>query len=161
METGGTKRGSAKETMQLPEDSKRERGQKPCGGRRRNGLPENGRTERSRERDRKKRRRSLRRFFRGVRRRRTRKKRAVCLLLLSAAVIYLMMIGAYSELFLSVREILETQAVLEHSMETGDGSDLFHISIRLKNGEIVFYRERTKWEETGTREAERIDNNRP
>lgn len=145
----------------MPEESKREREQKPCGGRRRSGFPGNGRTERSRERDRRKRRRSLRHFFRGVRRRRTRKKRAVCLLLLSAAVVYLMMIGAYSELFLSVREILETEAVLEHSMVTESGSDLFHVSIRLKSGEIIFYRERTKREETGTREAERIDNNRP
>ncbi|WP_243125189.1 hypothetical protein [Clostridium transplantifaecale] len=93
-------------------------------------------------------------FFRKLRLRRNRKKRAVCLLVLSMAVIYLMLIGAYSELFLSVKEIKEAETVLEHSRETDRVQDLFRISVRLKNGEIVFYRERTKREEAGREEAE-------
>ncbi len=138
----------------MPELRKIERERKLFGRRRGRSCPGTGRMERNRERDRIKRRRSLMNFFRKLRLRRNRKKRAVCLLVLSMAVIYLMLIGAYSELFLSVKEIKEAETVLEHSRETDRVQDLFRISVRLKNGEIVFYRERTKREEAGREEAE-------
>lgn len=146
---------AAKETMQLPGHIERERERKLCAGRRGCSCPGRGRMERRREKDRKKRRRSLSRFFRKVRLRRTRRKRAVRLLVLSAAVIYLMLIDAYSELFLSVREIKESEAVLERSIETERVLELFRISIRLKNGEIVFYRERTERETADRNEQEK------
>lgn len=140
----------------MPGHGKRETGQTCCEKRRRCSLLRNGRVERSREKDRKKRRRSLRRFFKKVRLRRNRRKRAACLLVLSAAVVYLMIIGAYRDLFLSVKEFRETGAVLERGAETDDViMDVFRISIRLKNGEILFYRERTE------KSGKTIDNDRP
>lgn len=138
----------------MPEHRKIERERKLFDRRQGSSRLGTSRMERSRERDRKKRRRSLIHFFRKLRLRRTRRKRAVCLLVLFTAVIYLMLIGVYSEFFLSVREIKETETVLEHSRETNRVQDLFRISVRLKNGEIVFYRERTKREEAGREEAE-------
>ena len=70
-------------------------------------------------------------------------------------MIYLMVIGASRDLFLSVKEFRETGAVLERSTETDGFMDVFRISIRLKNGEILFYRERTE------KSGETIDNDRP
>lgn len=139
----------------MPGHSKRETGQTCCETRRRCGSLRNGRMERRRDGDRKKRRRSLRRFFKRVRLRRNRRKRAAGLLVLSAAVIYLMMIGAYRDLFLTVKELRETDAVLERSVETDGVMDVFRVSIRLKSGEILFYRERTE------KSGETIDNDRP
>ena len=139
----------------MPGHGKRETGQTCWETRRRRGSLRNGRMERRREVDRKKRRRSLRRFFKRVRLGRNRRKRAAGLLVLSAAVIYLMMIGAYRDLFLTVKELRETGAVLERSAETDGVMDVFRISIRLKSGEILFYRERTE------KSGETIDNDRP
>ncbi len=136
----------------MPGHGKRENERKYCVERPRRGFLSNGRMERRRESDsksdsksdRKKRRRSLKRFFKKVRFVRNRRKRTAGMLVLSAAVIYLMLIGAYRDLFLSVRELRETGAVLERSVETDGVLDVFRISIRLKSGEILFYRERTE-----------------
>lgn len=140
----------------MPGHGKRENERKYCVERPRRRFLSNGRMERRRDRDRrsdsksysksdrKKRRRSLKRFFKKVRFVRNRRKRTAGMLVLSAAVIYLMLIGAYRDLFLSVRELRETGAVLERSVETDGVLDVFRISIRLKSGEILFYRERTE-----------------
>lgn len=136
----------------MPGHGKRENERKYCVERLRRRFLSNGRMERRRDRDRrsdsksdrKKRRRSLKRFFKKVRFVRNRRKRTAGMLVLSVAVIYLMLIGAYRDLFLSVRELRETGAVLERSVETDGVLDVFRISIRLKSGEILFYRERTE-----------------
>lgn len=139
----------------MPEQGKREREQKLYAGGQNNRRLKNRLLERRRERDRKERRRRLRRFFRKLRLSRTRRKRAACLLVLTAAVIYLTLIGAYRDLFLTVKEFRETGAILEHSAEKDGVMDVFRISIRLKSGEILFYRERTE------KSGEMIDNGRP